>query len=336
MKEDIIGIDVPAVTKWFEGHLPGTKPPLDFHLITGGHSNLTYKVSDRSANVYILRRPPIKQLSKYAHDVRREFRVMLALAKSRVPVPPVAGFCPDPAVTGAHFYVMKFVPGTPIHDRKAAEQHLDEQGRLNAAHQLIDAMVELHAIDPDLVGLGELGKKQGYIARQLKAWYKSYHSPVITEVRDALSARIPEQGPAALVHADLRLGNCLVDEKGRIQAVLDWETTTLGDPLADIALTLVAWSDPEAPRLPMELPSDAPGFPSRHELLERYREKSGRDLSCFDFHMAFQYWRWACITEDINERYKSGAYGEPQEVPELGETAEQTALHARDLLKAMG
>ena len=154
MKEDFIGLDVPALTKWFEGHLPGTKPPLDFHLITGGHSNLTYKVSDRSGNVYILRRPPIKQLSKYAHDVRREFRVMLALARSRVPVPPVAGFCPDPAVTGAHFYVMKFVPGTPIHDRKAAEQHLDEQGRLNAAHQLIDAMVELHAIDPDSVPVG--------------------------------------------------------------------------------------------------------------------------------------------------------------------------------------
>jgi aminoglycoside phosphotransferase (APT) family kinase protein len=332
MPEDIIGIDIPSVTKWFEDHLPGTKPPLDFNLIAGGLSNLTYKVSDSSGNVYILRRPPIKQLSKYAHDVRREFRVMLALARSRVPVPPVAGFCPDPAVTGAHFYVMKFVPGTPIHDRKAAEQHLDEQGRLNAAHQLIDAMVALHAVDPDLVGLGELGKKQDYIPRQLKAWHKSYHSPVITEVRDVLSTRIPEQGPAALVHADFRLGNCLVDEKGRIQAVVDWETTTLGDPLADIALTLVAWTGP-GPRLPMEPPSDAPGFPSRQEMLERYREKSERDLSRFDFHMAFQYWRWACIMEDINERHKSGAYGEAKDDPKLKEAAEQNALHARDLLK---
>ena len=230
---------------------------------------------------------------------------------------------------------MKFVAGTPIHDRKAAEQTLDEKGRLNTAHQLVDAMVELHAIDPDSVGLGELGKKQGYIARQLKAWHKPYHSPVIAEVRDTLSTRIPEQGPAALVHADFRLGNCLVDEKGRIQAVVDWETTTLGDPLADIALTLVAWSGP-GPRLPMELPSEAPGFPSRQELLDRYREKSGRDLSRFDFHMAFQYWRWACIIEDINERYKSGVYGETQEVPELNDAAEQAVLHARNLLKAMG
>ncbi len=331
-----LGLDVPKLTRWFEDHIPGTRPPLDFELISGGQSNLTYKVSDRAGSAYILRRPPLKRLSRSAHDVSREFRVMLALAGSRVPVPSVAGFCSDPAVIGANFHAMKFVPGTVLHDRETAERVLDERGRLNAANQLTDVMAELHAIDPDSVGLGELGKKQDYVARQIKAWYKPHHSPLIAEVRDELSSCIPEQGPATLVHADFRLGNCLLDGDGRIMAVIDWETCTLGEPLADVAFNLVWWPKPDDPFPPVDAPSMAAGFPSRREVLERYELKSGRDLSCFDFHLAFQYWRLACIGEDVHARYQRGAYGESKEVPEVKETAEASALHARYLLEQFG
>jgi len=326
MSDELIGIDVESVTKWFEDHLPGTKGPLDFDLIAGGLSNLTYKVTPASGGVYILRRPPIKPLSKSAHDVRREYRMMLALAGTRVPVPPVAGFCPDEGVTGAHFYVTKFVEGTPLHDKKSAEQFLDEDGRRNAAYQLVDTMAELHSVDPDAVGLGELGKRDGYIERQIKAWFKDYHPPLIADVRDELAARIPDQGPPALVHADFRLGNCLFDERGEVQAVLDWETCTLGDPLADIAYNLVWWPEPGEPRLLPELPSDLPGFPTREELLKRYGEKSGRDLSRFGFHLAFQFWRMACIA----------AYGEVKEAASAGDgMVESFALRARELLRQL-
>ncbi len=334
--ETLLGIDVEAVTRWFESHLPGTEAPLEFGLISGGLSNLTYNVRDAAGSRYVLRRPPVKHLSKSAHDVGREFRLMLALAHTAVPVPAVAGFCSDDTVTGAQFYVMKFVPGFVLDSRETAERELDDTGRRAAGFDLVDVMAELHAIEPDSVGLGKLGQKVDYIRRQTKAWHKPYHSAPIGELREALEARIPDAGAPTIVHADFRLGNCLWNGEGRIQAVLDWETCTLGDPLADLAFNLVWWHDANRDFPPEDDPSTAPGFPTADELIERYAARSGRDLSALDFYLAFQSWRMACIVEDIGERFRRGAYGESRDISEYAGAAEGFTLSARDLLYRRG
>ena len=178
----------------------------------------------------------------------------------------------------------------------------------------------IHRAGSDAVGLGDLSRKEGYIERQLKRWYRQWEQSKTRElasvdtVHEALSARIPEQGPAAIVHGDYRLDNCLVADDGTIAAVLDWELCTLGDPLADLGLLLVYWTDPGDER--SALPDSAtaqPGFPSKAELVERYAAASGRDVSAVDFYVAFGYWKLACILEGVYARYRGGAMGSGQD-----------------------
>jgi aminoglycoside phosphotransferase (APT) family kinase protein len=177
-------------------------------------------------------------------------------------------------------------------------------------------MAAIHAVDPDAVGLGDLGRKEGYIARQLKRWYgqweksKTRELPAVDTVYERLKGAIPEQGPAAIVHGDYRLDNCMLGPDGRIRAVLDWEICTLGDPLADVGLLMVYWTDPEDQSAALlTAPTLADGFPRRADLLARYAEVSGRDLSTVDFYTAFGYWKLACIVEGVYARYVGGAMG---------------------------
>ncbi len=177
-------------------------------------------------------------------------------------------------------------------------------------------MAAIHAVDPDAVGLGDLGKKDDYIARQLKRWYGQYQQsktrelPVVDKVHDALLARIPEQGPAAIVHGDYRLDNCMTDDDGNVIAVLDWEICTLGDPLADVGLLMVYWTDPEdGGGMLLTAPTTAEGFLRRSEVLDAYSDTSGRDLSQVDYYVAFGYWKLACIVEGVYARYVGGAMG---------------------------
>jgi aminoglycoside phosphotransferase (APT) family kinase protein len=177
-------------------------------------------------------------------------------------------------------------------------------------------LARIHAVDPDAVGLGDLGRKEGYIARQLKRWHgqwqqsKTRDLPVVDEVHAALAARIPEQGPAAIVHGDYRLDNCLLRPDGTIAAVLDWELCTLGDPLADVGLLLVYWTEPgdSHPAL-IQAPTTLDGFPTRAEVIERYARASGRDVSHVEYYVAFGYWKLACILEGVYARYKGGVMG---------------------------
>jgi aminoglycoside phosphotransferase (APT) family kinase protein len=309
------GIDVAGVTAWFEAHAPGVRPPLTFDLVAGGRSNLTYRVTDTAGGAWVLRRPPLGQVLATAHDMSREHRVIAALAPTDVPVPPVVGLCTDAAVNGAPFYVMGFVDGVVARNREAAEPLSPEQRR-TAGEDLADVLASIHAVDPPAVGLGDLGRTDGYVERQLRRWYRQWNDSKTRElaavdaVHDALAARVPEQGPATIVHGDYRLDNCLLGPDGRIAAVLDWELCTLGDPLADVGLLLVYWTDPGDTR--SALPDAAtllPGFPSRAELIARYAAASGRDVSDVDFYVALGYWKLACILEGVYARYAGGAMG---------------------------
>ena len=315
MAEDIKGIDVANVTAWLEANIPGATGPVTFDLIAGGHSNLTYGVRDAAGNHFVLRRPPLGQVLATAHDMTREHKIISALGPTDVPVAPALGLCTDDAVNGAPFYVMEYVDGHVLRDAAAAEA-LTAEARRNAGLSVADTLARIHAVDPDAVGLGDLGKKDGYIGRQLKRWYSQFQQsqtrdlPRVDEVHEALLSRIPEQGPAAIVHGDYRLDNCMTDADGNIIAVLDWEICTLGDPLADVGLLMVYWTEASdsSPML-LTAPTTVDGFLSRKEVLDRYAEASGRDLSHVDYYIAFGYWKLACIVEGVYARYVGGAMG---------------------------
>jgi aminoglycoside phosphotransferase (APT) family kinase protein len=278
-----------------------------------------------------------------AHDMRREHTIIAALGPAGVPVPPALGLCLDEAVNGAPFYVMGFVDGVIARSETEAEESLDAAARHHAGLALIDTLAQIHAVDPDGVGLGQLGRREGYIARQLRRWYANYQAardsrggalnPDIDEVHDQLSANIPEQGAATVVHGDYRLDNCIITTSGDVLAVLDWELCTLGDPLADLGQLLVYWPAPGEYSALGHSPTLVPGFPSRADLQERYAEATGRDLSQLDFYRAFAYWKLACILEGVYSRYVAGAMGDdgfdfsvyPDSIAWLGAEARQAA-----------
>ena len=317
VETEVLGVDVAKVTQWFEENVPEAKPPLTFDAITGGLSNLTYKVTDNAGNNFIFRRPPTGKLTPSAHDVQREYRIYKSLENTPVPVPRMAGLCTDHAVTGAHFYVMNFVAGNVLNTVEDAVEKLDEASRVDAANALIDTLVALQTVEPESVGLGDLGKKEDFIARQLARWYKAFERvngaeqwPQVTQLRDQLVARTPQQQGAVLVHGDYRLENVMVNPSGEIVAVLDWEVCTLGCPLSDISYIISFWPHSEESFPTRPGPSQAPGFPNHKYLLKRYAEKSGRDLSGIQYYLAFQYWRMACVVIQGTAVYAKGGYGE--------------------------
>ena len=234
------GIDIERVSTWLVKEVDGVEPPLHFELIAGGHSNLTFKATDAAGRRMVVRRPPLGHVLATAHDMSREHRIVSAVGPTAVPVAPTLGLCEDVEVNGAPFYVMEFVDGVVLDSRDKAEQ-LAMAKRTVAAEHLIDILADLHAVDVDEVGLGDLARRDGYIERQLKRWSKQWELsktrelPAIEEVEERLKSRVPVQQGTAIVHGDYRLGNCLVDpDAGRVNAVLDWELCTLGDPLADV------------------------------------------------------------------------------------------------------
>src|SRR3954447_4661383 len=295
--EAIPGIDAPAVTNWFAERLPAMAPPLSFALIAGGRSNLTFRVTDQADHAWGLRRPPLGHLLATAHDMSREHRIISALAPTDVPVAPVVGLCTDESVNGAPFYVMDFVDGTIVRDAGVAQQLTVEQ-RAHAGRSIAETLAKIHAVDPDAVGLGDLGRKEGYISRQLKRWNGQFELaatrevPEVTEAHERLLTGIPEQGAPAIVHGNYRLDNCMVDDEGEVIAVLDWEICTLGDPLADLGILMVYWTEPDDPYA--ALPGAATtleGFPSRAEMVAAYEAAGGRSVGDLDYYVAFGYWK---------------------------------------------
>ncbi|MBA2240733.1 MAG: phosphotransferase family protein, partial [Solirubrobacterales bacterium] len=295
-------------------------------------SNLTFDVRDAVGGRWVLRRPPLGERLASAHDMGREQRIVSALVASQVPVPPVTGFCEDESVNGAPFYVMEFVSGPILRTRGDADEHFDASGRKAIGDRVVETLVAIHSVDPDAAGLGELGRKQDYVARQLRRWNgqweRSQTRPLalIDELHERLSARIPEQGPARIVHGDYRLDNLIVSAGGDVAAVLDWELCTLGDPLADLGLLLVYWARPGDGFAPLaDAPTLAEGFPERERIRDLYAQRSGRDLSELEFYVALGYWKLAIILEGVLARNLAGQYGSSSGLEDFAQVVEQLA-----------
>ena len=245
-------------------NVPAARPPLAYERIAGGHSNLTYRVTDADGNEWALRRPPLGKTLSSAHDMAREHRVVAALGGTPVPVAPVAGLCEDESVNGAPFYVMEFVRGPVLRGVSEAEASFPDEGdRHEIGMRVADTLAAVHAVDPDAVGLGDLGRKEDYVARQLRRWNgqweksKTRELPAIDRVHEALSARIPAQVGASIVHGDYRLDNMILADSGEVAAVVDWELCTLGDPLADVGTLMAYWPERGQEGMRIGLPGES-------------------------------------------------------------------------------
>lgn len=297
------------------GHLDRARPglvggPLDARLIEGGRSNLTYTVTDGTGR-WVVRRPPLGHVLATAHDMKREYRVIEALHPTAVPVPEPLLLCDDESVLGAPFYVMEYVAGTPY---RTAEQlaPLGPERTHAAVLALVDTLVDLHAVDPGAVGLGDFGRPEGFLDRQLRRWGKQLDASRnrelagIDELHTALGRALPASPTPTVIHGDYRLDNVLLGEDDRIKAVLDWEMSTLGDPLTDLGLLVMYSARLELPDSPISTTAGAAGHPTPGELVERYAARSGRDTSAISWYTAFAWFKLAVILEGIHYRHTLG------------------------------
>nr|WP_257101707.1 phosphotransferase family protein [Streptomyces sp. alain-838] len=312
-----LGIDVEPVGRWLAGRLPDFRAPFRYTRVTGGHSNLTYLVTDRDGGRCVLRRPPVGRLLATAHNVIREHDVMLRVAGTGVPVPRMLGACEDERVTGAPFYVMAYVEGAVVDTAADADALLPSPAaRARAAESLVDALASLHRIDVDARGLGGLARRGGYLGRQLKRWSEQWEAARLdgleemSELYAWLVAHQPSETVSCLVHGDFRLGNTLVGPDGTVRALLDWELCTLGEALLDLAYFLRAWSEPDLRPGFARPVGSLPGFPGADELVARYAERSGRSVEELPYWRAFTAWRSAAILAGVYRRYLDGQMGE--------------------------
>ena len=336
--------DLPRLGHWLYRNsvIPVDAPP-DVRLIAGGRSNLTYLVDARAAAgpeapLLVLRRPPLGHVLPTAHDMGRECQVLSALRGTAVPVPPVAGKCTDPSVIGAPFYVMGYVPGLVLRTPADGDQVSQDQAR-QLSENFADMLAAIHGVDLAAAGLTSFGQPDGYMERQLARWQRQWelsntrdmpgYDELIRRLSAALPGAVAAAGPGTLVHGDYRLDNMLVTLGSRpsIAAVLDWEMSTLGDPLADLGLALVYWAqqgDQESIDLTVATAITAgPGFLTRAQLASRYAAATGRDVSGVGFYMAFGCFKLAAVLEGIHARFLQrktvgeGFEREGQAVPSL-------------------
>jgi aminoglycoside phosphotransferase (APT) family kinase protein len=304
------GVDLARLTAWLDERMPSLRQgPLSAQLIVGGRSNLTYRLTDGDQQ-WALRRPPLGHVLPTAHDMAREYTVISALHGSAVPVPEPIALCTDPDVLGQPFYLMSFVDGVVI----------ESPERVPAAHTatritelLVDTLVALHGIDPNQVGLAAFGRPDGFLQRQVARWHKQFQSsvpdgmPVERAVVDALASHVPEGSRAGIVHGDYRLTNVLFDRQlTNIEAVVDWEMATLGDPLTDLGLLYVyheraATTDSVMPNFPPEK-----GFLGPEQMMDRYAAQSGQALDNLDWYLAFGYFKLGVIAAGIHDRFLQG------------------------------
>ncbi|MEU6573659.1 phosphotransferase family protein [Streptomyces sp. NPDC046805] len=305
------GLDLSALTRFFAEHVPDFRGELHAHLVQGGRSNLTYRLTDGHSS-WALRRPPLGGLTPSAHDMVREFRVIHALAGSGVPVARAVALG-DAHVMGVPFALAEYVDGVVIR----TEEQLDawpDQAIADCAHTLVDVLARLHAVEPAAVGLADLGRPEGYLARQVGRWYDQWqrvrtrHLPDIDALHEQLARACPPESGASIVHGDFRIDNAIFasDDLSQVRALVDWEMATLGDPLADLGLHLV-YADPSfAPVLAGEAASTSPRLPTPADLAQRYATASGRSLDNLGYYIALGYFKIAVIAEGIHARHRQG------------------------------
>ncbi len=338
------GIDVTPVTAWVTDHVPGLEPPLAFERVGEGQSNLTYKVRDAADKVVVLRRPPTGEILPSAHDMGREYRVLTGLALADMPAPRPLALCEDATVTGAPFYVMENVDGLVLSTVAAAER-LTPNARAQTGRSLIRTLAQLQSTDLDGTGLGEMRRPGSYASRQLRRWRRQWEAsrtrelPLVDRVADRLEASVPEETEVTVVHGDYHLLNTIVGPDGEVRAVVDWELCTVGDPLADLGLTMAYWNELGKPaaeerHLFREPITELEGFAASHELADEYGRASGRDLSAVPFWVSFAYWKIAVIAEGVYRRWLDNPTSgtEPEHigaaVERLTELADRAAVTA--------
>ncbi|GAB3652314.1 phosphotransferase family protein [Glycomyces tarimensis] len=317
---EVPGLDVPGLGRWLEREHPelAGDAPLRAALIDGGRSNLTYRV-DGARTPLVLRRPPLGHVLSTAHDMRREHRVISAL-KGVVPVPSTVDLVDDTEageVTGTVFFVMEYVDGEVL-SNPAQNAGWEETGLRRLGIELAEILADLHAADPEAVGLGDFGRPAGYLARQMKTWRRqldasrSREQPALDELQDRLAASPPDEGRrAGVVHGDYRLDNVLVAgprDRPRVAAVLDWEMATLGDPLVDLGMLGMYWHIRELRGGEAAAGAIVPGagYPDFDEVVEAYASRSGTGVPDLAWYRAFACYKLAVILEGIHYRYTGG------------------------------
>jgi aminoglycoside phosphotransferase (APT) family kinase protein len=340
------GLDLDAVARWLDPLVGGLQGPLRAAVIAGGRSNLTYVIADDERD-WVLRRPPLAHVLPTAHDMKREYTVISALGPTDIPVPDVVGLCTDPDVLGVNFYVMSRVSGHVVRAALPAEYPDTPETRATMSRVLMATLARLHSVVPADVGLENFGKPAGYLQRQVNRWWMQWEAsqtrelPTMSELRARLQAGLPEQGPPGIVHGDYRLDNVIFDmhDPARICAILDWEMCTLGDPLADLGLLMVYWSDAGdsvelVTGLALSPITQQPGFLSRAELVQEYARVSTRDLSDLAWYNCLGFYKLAIVAEGIHARFLMGqTVGEGfdlmgSRVPRLVEMALQIAAES--------
>jgi aminoglycoside phosphotransferase (APT) family kinase protein len=309
---EIAGIDLTAVTAWIADRID-LEPPLAFERVGEGQSNLTYRVRDTAGRTVVLRRPPTGHILPSAHDMAREYRVLTGLSPAGMPVPQPLALCEDTSVTGAVFYIMEHVDGLVVSTRQDAERLTPEARRVTGT-SMMETLARLQSTDLESSGLDELRRPGSLAGRQLRRWRRQWEAsktrelPLIEQLTERLEASAPEEAEVTIVHGDFHLLNAIVGPDGEVRAVVDWELCTVGDPLADLGLTVAYWNELGSPaagegRLFREPITDLDGFPNSPQLVAEYERRSGRDVSALAFWVSFAYWKIAIIAEGVYRRW---------------------------------
>jgi aminoglycoside phosphotransferase (APT) family kinase protein len=338
------GLDLSALDGYLRSAGIGRDGELTAHLISGGRSNLTFLVGDDSSK-WVLRRPPLHGLTPSAHDMAREYKVVAALADTAVPVARAVTLCNNESVLGAPFQMVEYVAGQVVRSRAELEALGDERVIEGCVDGLIQVLVDLHAVDPNAVGLADFGKPSGYLERQVRRWGSQWElvrlpdddrDADVARLHSALQEAIPQQSRTSIVHGDYRIDNTILDahDPAQVRAVVDWELSTLGDPLSDAALMCV-YRDPS---LDLIINAHAawtsPQLPAADELAHRYSVVSGQPLAHWNFYMALAYFKLAIIAAGIDFRRRMSGSSDADASDRVGETV--APLVARGLTELRG
>jgi aminoglycoside phosphotransferase (APT) family kinase protein len=333
--------DLEATARYLRAHVEDVpEGELEVSQFPSGASNLTYllKVEDWEG---VLRRPPLGPVPPKAHDMGRESGILARLNAVFPLAPKPYFFCEDESVIGAPFYVMERRTGVVLDESFPEGVGHDEELRLEISRTVVDTLVELHAVDVGKAGLGDLGKPDGFLQRQTEGWISRYEKAKTDEIEEVapltgwLTHDIPKSPPPAVIHNDYKLNNLVLDPEDLtgVRAVLDWEMATVGDPLFDLAVSLSYWIEPGDPdELAAVMPTVTvtPGFMTRKEIIDRYADESGRDLSEMHWYVVFGYFKLAGILQQIYARYKNGQTTD-ERFATFGERVRTLILHAENL-----
>jgi aminoglycoside phosphotransferase (APT) family kinase protein len=333
--------DHARVAGYLAGKLPGSEQPLEITQFAGGHANLTYLLRYGTSHQYVLRRPPLGPVAPKSHDMGREFRVLSCLYKGYPLAPRAYVYCEDVSIIGAPFFVMERRQGVVV--RRTIPEHFgggkDPAVNRRISEVLIDALADLHDVDYRAIGLQDIGKPEGFLLRQIEGWAGRYERamtkeiPLVAEMTTWLRDNLPPAPAPTLLHNDWRLDNMMLatNDPGRCEAVFDWDMCTLGDPLADLGTLLSAWLE-ESEMIgqgQVGMPSNAPGFMTRREGVERYGKRRGIDISDVPYYYVFGIYKIAVVLQQIYVRFHRGQT-QDKRFESMGQAAEMLFWKAKE------